>query len=159
MNTLYVREGEGYREANFKDVLCRAQGMMSQRYRTGSPVLTSPNHTRDYLRMHIGCLEYEVFGCLYLDSRNRLLSVEDLFRGTLDGASVHPREVVKAALGHNAAAVIAYHNHPSGAVTPSQADEVITHRLKEALALVEIRMLDHLIIGETIYSFAEAGYL
>ncbi len=81
-----------------------------------------------------------MFGCLYLDNRHRLVATETLFRGTIDGASVHPREVVKAALGHNAAAIIAYHNHPSGSWPPSQADELITRRLKEALALVEIRL-------------------
>lgn len=159
MSTLYVREGEAYREASFGDVLSRAQGLMAQRYRLGSPVLTCPSHTRDYLRLHIGCLEHEVFGCLYLDNRHRLIAVEDLFRGTVDGASVHPREVVKAALGHNAAAIIAYHNHPSGLANPSQADELITRRLKEALALLDIRLLDHLIVGESIYSFAESGLL
>ncbi|MGE0115015.1 MAG: DNA repair protein RadC [Steroidobacteraceae bacterium] len=159
MSTLYVREGTSYREASFGDVMSRAQGLMAQRYHIGSPALTSPSHTRDYLRVHIGCLEYEVFGCLYLDNRHRVLAIETLFRGTLDGASVHPREVVKAALSRNAAAIIAYHNHPSGVADPSQADELITRRLKEALALVEIRLLDHLIVGETIYSFAETGLL
>jgi len=94
-----------------------------------------------------------------MDNRNRLICVENLFRGTIDGASVHPREVVKAALQQNAAAVILFHNHPSGVATPSQADQIITDRLKDALALIDVRVLDHLIVGEEIYSFAEAGLL
>ena len=94
-----------------------------------------------------------------MDNRNRLICVENLFRGTIDGASVHPREVVKVALQRGAAGVILFHNHPSGVATPSQADEIITARLKEALALIDVRVLDHLIVGEEIYSFAEAGLL
>src|SRR5580658_5921755 len=94
-----------------------------------------------------------------LDSRHRLIAVENLFRGTINSASVHPREVVKAALTHNAAAVVLYHNHPSGLSEPSAADELITRRLKEALALIDVRVLDHLIIAESIYSFAAAGLL
>jgi DNA repair protein RadC len=90
-----------------------------------------------------------------LDSRHRLIAVENLFRGTINSASVHPREVVKAALAHNAAAVVLYHNHPSGLTEPSAADELITRRLKEALALIDVRVLDHLIVAESIYSFAE----
>ena len=94
-----------------------------------------------------------------LDSRHRLIAVENLVRGTINSASVHPREVVKAALTHNAAAVVLYHNHPSGLSEPSAADELITRRLKEALALIDVRVLDHLIIAESIYSFAAAGLL
>jgi DNA repair protein RadC len=94
-----------------------------------------------------------------LDSRHRLIAVENLFRGTINSASVHPREVVKAALTHNAAAVVLYHNHPSGLSEPSAADELITRRLKEALALIDVRVLDHLIIAESIYSFAEHALL
>jgi DNA repair protein RadC len=97
---------------------------------------------------------------LFLDNRHRVIAVEDMFRGTIDGASVHPREVVKAALTHNAAAVILAHNHPSGIAEPSQSDELITRRLKDALSLVEIRVLDHLVIGAgTTESFAERGLL
>jgi len=93
-----------------------------------------------------------------LDSRHRLIAVENLFRGTINSASVHPREVVKAVLSRNAAALVLYHNHPSSGLTePSAADELITRRLKEALALIDVRVLDHLIIGESVYSFAEHG--
>jgi DNA repair protein RadC len=97
--------------------------------------------------------------CLFLDNRNRVITFEKMFYGTIDGASVYPREVVRMALKTNAAAVIFAHNHPSGVAEPSQADEQITQRLKEALALVDIRVLDHLIVGDEVVSFAERGLL
>ncbi|MBX3703787.1 MAG: DNA repair protein RadC [Steroidobacteraceae bacterium] len=124
------------------------------------PVLGSPRAARDYLVARLRDLEHEVFCCLFLDSRHRLTRCEELFRGTVDGASVHPREVVKQALAHNATAVILAHNHPSGVAEPSQADEIITTRLRDALALVEIRLLDHLIIGDgSCTSLAEKGLI
>ena len=108
--------------------------------------------------MRLRDLPHEVFCCVYLDNRHRVIAFEELFRGTIDGASVHPREVVKHALSKNAAAVILVHNHPSGICEPSQADELITRRLKDALGLVDIRVLDHLIIGdERCESLAERG--
>jgi len=158
MTTLYVRDTSGFREAEATDVFDRAQALLAQRYRVGSPVLTSPALTRDFLRIHLGACDHEVFGVLHLDSRHRLIAVENLFRGTINSASVHPREVVKAVLSRNAAALVLYHNHPSSGLTePSAADELITRRLKEALALIDVRVLDHLIIGESVYSFAEHG--
>jgi len=159
MTTLYVRDESGFREAHAADVLDRAQALLAQRYRAGSPVLSSPALTREFLRIHLGASEHEIFGLLHLDTRHRLIAVEDLFRGTINSASVHPREVVKAALGRNAAAVVLYHNHPSGLTEPSAADELITRRLREALALIEVRVLDHLIVAESIFSFAEHGLL
>ena len=112
----------------------------------------------DFLIARLRDREHEVFCCLFLDSRHRLISFEELFRGTVDGASVHPREVVKQALARNATAVILAHNHPSGIAEPSQADEIITTRLRDALALVDIRVLDHLIVGDgTCASLAERG--
>lgn len=123
-------------------------------------VLSSPAATRDYLTAHLRAYPHEVFACLFLDTRHRVISFDELFRGTLDGASVHPREVVKRALQHNAAAVILAHNHPSGVAEPSVADESITRRLKDALALVDIRVLDHFIIGDGLaVSLAERGLL
>ena len=105
-------------------------------------------------------LPYEVFCALFLDNRHRLIACDELFRGTIDGASVHPREVVRQALARNAAAVILAHNHPSGVAEPSQADELITLRLKDALGLVDIRVLDHLIVGDSrCVSLAERGVL
>jgi len=122
--------------------------------------LSSPGEVREYLAARLRDRPYEVFCCLYLDNRNRLITIEELFRGTIDGASVHPREVVRQAMTHNAAAVIFAHNHPSGVAEPSQADEAITQRLKSALALVDIRVLDHLVIGDgRTVSFAERGLL
>jgi DNA repair protein RadC len=123
-----------------------------------SDVLASPADTRAYLSAHLRGLPHEVFACLFLDNRHRVISFEEMFRGTIDGASVHPREVVKRALAHNAAAVILAHNHPSGVAEPSRADQALTQRLKEALALVEIRVLDHLIVGDgEVVSLAERG--
>jgi DNA repair protein RadC len=159
MTTLYLHDQSGFREAEPTDVFDRAHALLAQRYRVGSPVLTSPALTRDFLRLRLGNCEHEVFGLLHLDSRHRLIAVEDLFRGTISSASVHPREVVKSTLRHNAAAVVLYHNHPSGLSEPSAADELITRRLKEALALIDVRVLDHLIIAESIYSFAEHSLL
>jgi DNA repair protein RadC len=111
------------------------------------PSLGNPRDSGDFLRARLRHLPYEVFGCLYLDNRHRVLAFEDLFRGTVDGASVHPREVVRACLQHNACAVIFAHNHPSGVAEPSAADRAITHELRDALRLVGVRVLDHLVIG------------
>ena len=124
------------------------------------PVLANPRTVRDYLSLHYADHEREVFSCLFLDNRHRLIAVEEMFLGTVDGASVHPREVVKRALRLNAAAVILAHNHPSGVAEPSQADELITVRIRDALALVDIRVLDHLVVGgSTVVSLAERGQM
>ena len=123
-------------------------------------VLASPTAVRDYLRLTLAARPYEVFVGLYLDSQNRLLGIEELFRGTLAQTSVYPREVVKAALARNAAAMIFAHNHPSGVAEPSRADELLTHALRQALALVDIRTLDHFVVaGSRVVSFAERGLL
>jgi len=121
--------------------------------------LTSPQETRQYLSAQLRDYTHEVFAVLFLDQRHRVIEFEEMFRGTIDGASVYPREVVKKALQHNAAAVIFAHNHPSGVAEPSQSDERITQRLKEALALVDIRVLDHFVVGDKVVSFAERGLL
>ena len=124
------------------------------------PSLARPRATREYLISRLRDLEHEVFCCLYLDNRHRLIEFEQLFRGTIDGASVYPREVVKHALQWNCAAVIIAHNHPSGIAEPSLADERITLRVKDALALVDIRLLDHIIVGDSAsVSLAERGLL
>lgn len=111
------------------------------------PSLGNPRDSGDYLSARLRHLPYEVFGCLYLDNRHRVLAFEELFRGTIDGASVHPREVVRACLAHNACAVIFAHNHPSGVAEPSAADRAITRELRDALQLIGVRVLDHLVIG------------
>lgn len=122
--------------------------------------LPSPNHTRDFLRMLLAERKAEVFGCLFLDNRHRVIETVELFQGTIDGASVYPRVVVQQALERNAAAIMFFHNHPSGVAEPSRADETITQRLIKALALVDIRVLDHFIVtaGESV-SFAERGLI
>jgi len=122
--------------------------------------LTSPGAVRDYLRFALGRREHEVFVCLWLDAQHQVTSFEELFAGTLTQTSVYPREIVKKALARNAAAVIFAHNHPSGVAQPSQSDELLTRNLKEALALVEVKVLDHFIVaGNQAISFAERGLL
>ena len=122
--------------------------------------LQNPDDTRAYISARLRSRPAEVFACLFLDNRNRLISMEELFHGTIDGASVYPREVVRSCLTHNAAAVILAHNHPSGVAEPSQADIRLTHRLRDALALIDVRVLDHLIVGDgEIVSLAERGQL
>ena len=123
-------------------------------------VLSSPNDTKNFLLAQLRAYQHEVFACLFLDNRHQIISFDEMFKGTIDGASVYPREVVKQALARNAAAVIFAHNHPSGVAEPSLADKNITQRLQEALKLVDIRVLDHFIIGDnTAVSFAELGLL
>ena len=125
-----------------------------------SHTLASPADTSRYLQAKLRHYPYEVFACLFLDNRHRVIKYEELFRGTIDGASVHPREVVRRALEHNAAALILAHNHPSGVADPSAADRHITQRLKEALALVDIRVLDHFVVGDgEPVSLAELGMI
>jgi len=128
-------------------------------YSVNSPSLTSPNDSRDYVKLQLAEYEHEVFAILFLDQRHHVIAFEELFRGTIDGASVYPREVVKEAIRHNAAAVIFAHNHPSGVAEPSLSDEKITTRLKSALELIDVRVLDHLIVGEEVVSFAERGLI
>lgn len=159
------------------DTLCAAPGVGPARYcvlhaalelsrrhygeslRIG-PALDDRLRTSEFLLAQLRDRPYEVFCCLHLDSRHRLIAYDELFRGTVDGASVHPREVVRQALARNSAAVIFAHNHPSGVAEASQADKLVTRRLTDALALVEIRVLDHFIVGDTAcLSFAERGLL
>ena len=125
--------------------------------------LESPAAVRDYLRLQIAGEPHEVFAALFLDAKHRVLAFEVLFHGTIDGASVYPRQVVKRALHHNAAACILTHNHPSGDAEPSGADRTLTKRLKDALALVDVRVLDHMIIGGDqgmgVVSMAELGFV
>ena len=125
-----------------------------------APVFSAPAQVRDYLMLELGGLEHEVFAALFLDSQHRLITLRTLFRGTLAQTSVYPREIVKEALACNAGAVVLAHNHPSGAAEPSRADEFLTHTLKSALQLVDVRVLDHIVIGRgQSVSFAERGLL
>lgn len=125
-----------------------------------APVFDSPQTVKDYLQLALGGKPHEVFAVLFVDSQHRLIACEELFRGTLGAASVYPREVVKRALALNAAAAILAHNHPSGVAEPSRADEALTQSLKAALALVDVRVLDHFVVGQgSVVSFAERGLL
>lgn len=140
-------------------VITRALEILAARVRVG-PVLDSPQTLRDYLRVRLCGMEHEVFACIWLDAQHRVLEYEELFRGTLLQTSVYPREVIKRALQVNAAAVIFSHNHPSGVAEPSRADEHLTAILKQVLALVDVRVLDHVIVGaHGCVSFAERGLL
>ncbi len=145
--------------AQLAAVLELARRALREQLRSGD-ALTTPGAVRDYLRLALGGRAHEVFVCIHLDAQHRVIGAEELFRGTLTQTSVYPREVVKAALAANAAAVIFAHNHPSGVAQPSQADELLTRQLREALALVDVRVLDHFVIaGHQALSFAERGLL
>lgn len=145
--------------AQFAAAIELARRAMSERL-SDRGALTSPGAVRDYLRVALGHRAHEVFVCIWLDAQHKVIGVEDAFKGTLTQTSVYPREVVKKALVRNAAAVIFAHNHPSGVAQPSQADELLTRNLKEALALVDVKVLDHFIVaGNQAISFAERGLL
>ncbi|MGE8504213.1 MAG: RadC family protein [Pseudomonas sp.] len=145
--------------AQLQAVLEMSRRHLAERLRRDS-ALESPRAVRDYLKAQLRHEPHEVFGCLFMDAKHRVLAFEVLFRGSIDSASVYPRQVVKRSLANNAAAVILTHNHPSGVSEPSQADRVLTQRLKDALALVEVRVLDHFIVGDgEPLSMAELGWM
>lgn len=158
-----IRDAEGRYQTSAPvepgQILEVAEAILSEQFERGES-LTSPAATRRWLIHKLATLDHEVFATLWLDTRHRVLAFETLFTGTIDGASVYPREVVKAGLAHNAAACIFTHNHPSGVPEPSAADRALTRRLVEALGLVEIRVLDHFVVGGTeAVSFAERGLI
>ena len=142
-------------------IIARALHILEGRARYAENLLlTSPDAARDFCRLKLGSLPHEVFGVLWLDAQNRLIAFEEMFRGTLTQTSVYPREIVKAALARNAAAVILTHNHPSGVAEPSAPDQMLTQVLKTALALVDVRVLDHLVVSASgVSSFAERGLI
>ena len=156
---LYFRDGEGLREATGAEVLERARALIAEHFRPGAPVLDAPNLVETFLSAQLGSREREVFAMILLDGHNRLIEYVELFYGSLASTEVHRREVVKAALKGNAAGVILVHNHPSGCSHPSFADIEQTRRLKAALAMVDVRVIDHFIVGETVTSFARRGLL
>lgn len=158
-----VHETPGYfqvlRPVSSDEILAMARALIKQRFVRGQ-ALTNSTETRTYLMLELAPLEHEVFYGVYLDNQHRVLKTERCFQGTVDGAHVYPREIVKRALQLNACALILAHNHPSGVAEPSKADQAITQRLIDALKLVDIRVLDHIIIGGTdAFSFAEQGLL
>lgn len=149
----------GEQSARLAASLELARRVLRERMGTGV-VLSSPAAVRDYLRLKLSALEHEVFWCVFLDAQNRVITAREMFRGTLTQTSVYPREVVKAALQVNAAALIFAHNHPSGIAEPSRSDEALTQALKQALAMVDVKTLDHFVIGrDSALSFAERGLL
>ena len=159
-SSLMVRDAQGrYALASAELILTAAREVIEQKVRRGA-AFTSPAEVKEYLCTKLGGFEHEVFAVLFLDSKHLLIKYDEMFRGTIASATVHPREVVKAALHHNAASVIFAHNHPSGDPEPSSADKVLTQRLKEALEIVEVRTLDHIIVaGQATVSFAERGLI
>ena len=146
-------------EQEKRSIVTLATQVLAVKFRAGR-ALSNPEATRTYLRLKLADHKNEVFGSLFLDNRHRIIAARELFQGTIDGASVHPRVVVQTALEVNAASLVLYHNHPSGVAEPSRADELLTRRLKDALALVDVRVLDHFVVsgGESV-SFAELGLL
>jgi len=159
-HNLFVRGADGAVEpASSQEILAAARQVLAHRVRRGA-ALTSPHKVREYLSMRLGFLDYEIFAVILLDRRHRVIEYVELFRGTIDGASVHPREIVKLALEKGASACLLIHNHPSGVADQSQADELITTRLVQGLALIDVRVLDHWIIGAgDVLSFAEKGLM
>lgn len=159
-SSLLVHDVAGdYRPAKADEVLQAALRVLAGQIRDGD-ALTSPQVVRDFLRIKLGALEHEVFAVIHLDAQNRVIDYVEMFRGTVSQTSVYPREVVKESLARNSAALILVHNHPSGVAEPSRADEMLTQTLKSALALEDVRVLDHLIVaGRDILSFAERGLL
>ena len=157
---LLVQDSAGqYRPANASELLVAAQRLLAAQVR-GSDVMSSPEVVKDFLRTRLGQLPHEVFAVVHLDSQHRVIDYVEMFRGTVNQTSVYPREVVKEALARNSAALLLVHGHPSGVAEPSRADEAITQALKTALALVDVRVLDHLIVaGSTVLSMAEQGLL
>lgn len=143
--------------AQLQAVLELARRSLGEELKAGQ-ILSSPHAVKEYLRLLLASKQYESFAVLFLDVKNRLIAAEELFRGTLTHTSVYPREVVKAALAHNAASIIVAHNHPSGTPEPSSADRTLTRALMQALSLVDVRVLDHFVVaGRQVYSFAEHG--
>ena len=153
-------KSEPGRQKGDDEIIAMALRIIETRMRVPGVKLTSPDLVKEYVSLRIGVQEYESFVVLFLDLRNCLIAGDAMFRGTLTQTSVYPREIVKAALAHNAASVILAHNHPSGSIEPSMTDKVLTNGLKEALALVDVKVLDHIIVsGISTYSFAENGDL
>jgi DNA repair protein RadC len=159
-SSLMVRDAQGrYLLASAEQILEAARQAIERKMQRGMS-FSSPVAVKEYLRAKLAGFEHEVFAVLFLDTQHRLIEYAEMFRGTIDGASAYPRELVKEVLRHNAAAVIVSHNHPSGNPEPSAADRALTQRLKEALGLVDVRVLDHaIVVGSSTASFAERGLI
>lgn len=156
---LYIQDESGiYLPASKDAILTAAKRLSSSRLRRGAVIKSSEN-AKDAIRHRLYGYQYEMFACLFLDSQHRVLAFQEMFRGTVNSATVHPREVVKEALRLNAAAVILAHNHPSGETEPSTQDIELTNKLKEILRVIDVRILDHLVVGDKVLSMADLGYL
>jgi DNA repair protein RadC len=159
-HNLFIHHANGAVEsATSEQILAAARQVLAHRVRRGAS-LTSPRSVHEYLTVKLGALDYEVFGLVLADKRHKVIECVELFRGTIDGASVYPREVVKLVLEKRAASVVLFHNHPSMICDRSHADEMITKRLQNCLALIDVNVIDHLVIGgASVFSFAEKGLL
>ena len=156
---LFIHGANGASEpATTEQILAAARQILAHRVRRGAS-LSSPQKVREYLTMRLGHLDHEVFAVLLVDQRHRVIEYVELFRGTIDGAGVYPREIVKLAIEKGAAACVLLHNHPSGVKDQSHADELITKRVAAALALIDVRVLDHIFAGDSVLSFAEMGLI
>ena len=157
--TFRIRDTNGIYRSISRDTLIEgARQCILDRFKSGFKI-SSPACAEEYVQTMLSDREHEIFAVLFLDNRHQVIDYQEMFRGTVDGTSVYPREVVKEALARNAAAVLLVHNHPSGIAEPSSADQAITRRLKSALDLVDIRVIDHLIVGQTVTSMASRGLL
>lgn len=156
---LFVRVGEAFHRAPNALVINHARRLVAAHFRPGAPVLENRQQLLEFVTLEIGPRDHEVFGLILLDSRHRLIDYVELFHGTVDGSMIYPRQVVECVLERRAAAVVFLHNHPSGNAEPSPNDILETDRLRRALALIDVRVLDHLIVGDSVVSFAERGIL
>ena len=147
-----------FKTSELNELLERAAEALAAKYKREG-TFTNPTNVKEFLKLKLGAHDREVFAVMFLDNQHQLIEFEELFFGTIDAASIYPREVVKAALNYNAAAVVFAHNHPSGIAEPSLADRRITQRLVDALKLVDLRVLDHIVVGEDCVSFAEKGWV
>ena len=156
---LYIKDPSGvYQPASKETIISTARRLSGSQLRRGAAIL-SPSAAREAIGLKLAGLEYELFACLFLDTRHQVLAWRELFRGSVNQSTVHPREVVKEALALNASALILAHNHPSGGIEPSREDLELTHTLTEILRIIDVRVLDHFIVGDEIVSLSETGHL
>lgn len=158
MNTIKNEDAPAYGAAD-EAIIKQAKAILLKRMKKRGISMTDPSVVKDYLILHLQELEHEQFHVLFLDNQHRLIACEMMFKGTIDAASVYPREIVKRSMHWNAAALILAHNHPSGTPDPSQADIAITKKIKEAMALIDVRVLDHFIVGDEVSAFSERGLI
>jgi DNA repair protein RadC len=156
---LFLNDADGFRAATFDEVIAGARTAIGRRFQRGIELKT-PALVRDFLRLHFADQDREIFLLVLVDTQNRLIAVEEIAQGTINAASVYPREVVACVLRHHAAGVLLSHNHPSGVAEPSGADRLLTDRLRTALSTIDVRLIDHLVVGaDTVTSFAERGWI